>query len=197
MKKDVAIFATVGLVVAFLIGSLAGNSPFAQGTRLPNVPKETQFKVSAAIVELSPQATVLAGEKPEALLNDLPGRSQIGLKLLRLPSSSWVTVRGSKSCVLRQGGAFDLSFKTADNDGAGPALQSVNAHVILETVDKLSTAETDVTGSARWTVDSRHGEGSGILGYDCFAVGGANMVPLYVKPDRSAWIVVSVEKRGS
>ncbi len=73
----VGAFIFVGL---FLLAAFANGSSTAK--RLPNVPVETKFQVTAEIVELTPNYSVLGSNSFRTILDDIPKRRQVALDIL-------------------------------------------------------------------------------------------------------------------
>lgn len=197
----------IGLLLtgAFLAICAAGfSSSRTVASRLPNLPKDAKFEVTAAVVELKPTDALLAGDSFKTLLDDIPKRSTIGLKLLEANGAYDGLIRAEDKKVLRQGDDFALSFdlpKESDSDtGVNPHLRHAAARVQLDSVDTLHTAEINVTGSSEWYADlmkTNHSTefGAGIGGFPrCLPVGQSDWIPLFVQPEGSAWIVVSVKQ---
>jgi hypothetical protein len=199
--KNLGVIVLISAAMAVFLGLVASLRPGVfHASRLPNLPAQTKFKLTASIVELKPDDLVLAGKPYATLLNDIPKRSQVGLRILARGSGS--AVRMTLSKIVKQGESFDLSYevpKERDIEGKSSYLTFAKARVSLESVDTLLTAETNVTGCTGYYADRRAingscGGGQSIIGYDCFGLGMSNMVPLYLQHDSSAWIVVTVQK---
>ena len=196
----------LGLAAAFLIFCMAGlSTPHYSVSRLPALPKDKTFEVTAAVVELMPTDALLAGgDSFKTLLNDLPRRSTLGLEILNAKADYGSVVRAEKTKTLKQGDSFALSFQLPkENDteqGKDPYLQHVAVEVQLDSVDTLKTAEIQVNGAANWYADlmktnHSNGFGAGIGGFPrCLNLSAADWIPLFVQNEGSAWIVVSVQQ---
>lgn len=185
----------------FLLASLTDGVHIA--SRLPNVPSDSRFQVTAAIVELKPHDAVLGGNSFRTILDDIPKRRQVGLGILDANDISGKLIHTKTTRILKQGDDFSVSFELPKEKdtatGPQPYLRRASADVHLLSVDTLQTAEVNVTGQSEWYADlikTNHstGFGGGIPGYGCFTVGTSEMFPLFVQPEGSAWIVLSVTK---
>ena len=83
--KNLALSVILGVsglaVFLFLLVSVTGGGSVI-GQRLPTMPSGARFQVTAAVVELKPDDAVLGGSSFKTVLNDIPKRSRIGLRIL-------------------------------------------------------------------------------------------------------------------